>query len=64
MRLHYLLVFVPIAIAAELLAPHQHLAIFVVSAVAILPLAQQMERVEKALIEQALRRCQRSAAPP
>ncbi|MDT6962460.1 calcium/proton exchanger [Cupriavidus sp. SZY C1] len=51
MRLHYLLVFVPIAIAAELLAPHQHLAIFVVSAVAILPLAQQMGRATEALAE-------------
>nr|WP_315594646.1 calcium/proton exchanger [uncultured Cupriavidus sp.] len=51
MRLIYLLIFFPIAIAAELFAPHQHLPIFVASAVAILPLAQQMGHATESLAE-------------
>ncbi|MGN5477504.1 hypothetical protein ACTMU2_13380 [Cupriavidus basilensis] len=42
MLLNLLLLFVPIAIALEFFAASQHLLIFIVSAVAILPLAQKM----------------------
>ena len=37
--MNWLLIFVPIAIGLELLAPEQYLLVFVTSALAILPLA-------------------------
>jgi Ca2+:H+ antiporter len=45
----WLLVFVPIAIGLELLAPERHLAIFLASALAIVPLAGWMGRATEQL---------------
>jgi Ca2+:H+ antiporter len=47
----YLLIFVPVAIAVEHLAPGQHLLIFAASALAILPLAGWMGRATEQLAE-------------
>lgn len=47
----WLLVFVPIAIGIELLAPDQYLLVFIVSAIAILPLAGLMGRATEQLAE-------------
>jgi Ca2+:H+ antiporter len=49
--LSWLLVFVPIAIALEYLAPGQHLLIFVAASLAILPLAGLMGRATEHLAE-------------
>jgi Ca2+:H+ antiporter len=49
--LSWLLVFVPIAIGIELLAPEQYLLVFVASAIAILPLAGLMGRATEQLAE-------------
>jgi Ca2+:H+ antiporter len=47
--MNWLLLFVPVAIALEYLAPARHLLIFVVAAVAILPLAAWMGRATEQL---------------
>jgi Ca2+:H+ antiporter len=49
---NWLLIFVPIAIAMEHFAPHQHLLVFLAAAVAILPLAGWMGRATEQLAEQ------------
>ncbi len=49
--MNWLLVFVPIAIAVEHFAPHVHLAIFVTSGLAILPLAAWMGRATEHLAD-------------
>jgi len=51
MLLNVLLLFVPIAVALEFFAASQHLLIFIVSAVAILPLAQKMGHATEQLAE-------------
>ena len=42
--LNWLLVFAPVAIALEYLAPARHLLVFVAAAIAILPLAAWLGR--------------------
>jgi Ca2+:H+ antiporter len=49
--LNWLLLFVPLAIALELLAPERHLLIFFASSLAILPLAGWMGRATEQLAE-------------
>jgi len=49
---NWLLIFVPITIALEQFAPHQHLLVFLSAAVAILPLAGWMGRATEHLAEQ------------
>jgi Ca2+:H+ antiporter len=49
--MNWLLIFVPIAIAVEHFAPHNHLAIFITAGVAILPLAAWMGRATEHLAE-------------
>ena len=49
---NWLLIFVPITIAIEHFAPHQHLFVFLSAAVAILPLAGWMSRATEHLAEQ------------
>jgi len=49
--MNWLLVFVPITIALEYLAPERHLLIFVMSGLAILPLAAWMGRATEQLAE-------------
>jgi Ca2+:H+ antiporter len=49
--LNWLLLFVPVAIGVELLAPDRHLLIFVTSSLAILPLAGWMGRATEQLAE-------------
>src|SRR5277367_5219141 len=49
--INWLLVFVPIAVAVEHLAPDRYLLIFVTSALAILPLAGRMGRATEELAE-------------
>ncbi len=49
--LTWLLVFVPVAIGIELLAPERYLLVFVASAIAILPLAGLMGRATEQLAE-------------
>ena len=44
MVMNWLLLFVPLAIGVEFLAPERHLLIFVTSCLAILPLAGWMGR--------------------
>ncbi len=50
---NWLLIFVPVTIALEHFAPHQHLLVFLTAAVAILPLAGWMSRATEHLAEQA-----------
>ncbi len=50
--MNWLLLFVPVAIALEHLAPERHLLIFFASALAILPLAGWMGRATEQLAEQ------------
>jgi Ca2+:H+ antiporter len=49
--LNWLLIFVPVAIALEYLAPERHLLVFVAAALAILPLAGWMGRATEQLAE-------------
>src|SRR6267154_6683075 len=49
--MNWLLLFVPIAIGLELLAPDRHLLVFVTSSLAILPLAWWMGRATEQLAE-------------
>ncbi len=49
--LNWLLLFVPVAIALEFLAPEHHLLVFAASAIAILPLAGWMGRATEQLAE-------------
>jgi Ca2+:H+ antiporter len=49
----WLLVFVPIAVALEMLAPERHLLVFAASGLAILPLAGWMGRATEQLAEHA-----------
>jgi Ca2+:H+ antiporter len=49
--MNWLLIFVPVAIGVEGLAPDQHLLVFVTSALAILPLAASMGRSTERLAE-------------
>lgn len=49
--MNWLLVFVPVAIGLEYWVPHQHLAIFACSSIAILPLAAWMGRATEHLAE-------------
>lgn len=49
--MNWLLILVPVAIALEILAPQQHLLIFLAAAVAILPLAGWMGRATEQLAE-------------
>ena len=51
--MNWLLLFVPLAIALEFLAPHQHLFIFLAAAVAVLPLAGWMSRATEQLAERS-----------
>ncbi|WER46678.1 calcium/proton exchanger [Cupriavidus sp. WKF15] len=51
MWMNWLLVFVPIAIALEFLAPDHHLLIFAASSLAILPLAGRMSHATEQLAE-------------
>lgn len=51
--MNWLLVFVPVAIGLEYLAPQQHLYIFLASAVAVLPLAGWMSRATEQLADKA-----------
>src|ERR1700761_6188555 len=49
--MNWLLLFVPVAIGVEVLAPEQYLLVFVTSALAILPLAGWMGRATEQLAE-------------
>src|SRR5712671_7480823 len=49
--MNWLLLFVPIAIGLELLAPDRHLLVFVTSSLALLPLAGWMGRATEQLAE-------------
>src|SRR5262245_27374916 len=49
--MNWLLIFVPIAIGLEFLAPERYLLVFVTSALAILPLASWMGRATEQLAE-------------
>jgi len=49
--MNWLLLFVPIAIGLELLAPHLHLLVFVTSSLALLPLAMWLGRATEQLAE-------------
>jgi Ca2+:H+ antiporter len=51
MTMNWLLVFVPVTIALEFLAPDRHLFVFVASCLAILPLAAVMGRATEALAD-------------
>jgi len=51
MAMNWLLLFVPIAIGLEVLAPERHLLVFVTSSLAILPLAGWMGRATEQLAE-------------
>ncbi len=51
--MNWLLIFVPIAIGLEFLAPQQHLYIFLAAALAVLPLAGWMSRATEHLAEKA-----------
>jgi len=51
--LNWLLVFVPVAIGLEFLAPQQHLFIFLAAALAVLPLAGWMSRATEHLAEKS-----------
>jgi Ca2+:H+ antiporter len=51
MVMNWLLLFVPVAIGVEFLAPERHLLIFVTSSLAILPLAGWMGRATEQLAE-------------
>jgi Ca2+:H+ antiporter len=53
MLLNLLLVFIPAAIALEHLAPGQHLMVFIISGLAILPLAGWLGRATEHLAERA-----------
>ena len=50
--LNWLLVFAPVAIALEYLAPERHLVVFVAAAIAILPLAAWLGRATEQLADQ------------
>jgi Ca2+:H+ antiporter len=52
MTMNWLLLFVPVAVGLEFLAPDRHLLVFVASSLAILPLAAAMGRATEALAEQ------------
>jgi Ca2+:H+ antiporter len=52
MAMYWLLLFVPVAVGLEFLAPDRHLLIFVASSLAILPLAGVMGRATEELAEQ------------
>ena len=64
----WLLIFVPVAIALEYLAPEHHLLIFIASAIAILPLASWLGRATEQLADpargSAASSMRRSAMPP
>ena len=67
--LNWLLIFVPVTLALELLAPQLHLLIFISAAVSIIPLAGWLGRATEQLAEpavKALAACsmQPSAMPP
>jgi Ca2+:H+ antiporter len=49
--MNWLLLFVPIAIGLELLAPDRHLLVFVTSSLALLPLAMWLGRATEQLAE-------------
>jgi Ca2+:H+ antiporter len=49
--MNWLLLFVPVAIGVEILAPERHLLVFVTSSLAILPLAAWMGRATEQLAE-------------
>ena len=51
--LNWLLVFVPVAIALEYLAPESHLLVFAAAAIAILPLAGWMGRATEQLADRS-----------
>ncbi len=51
--LNWMLVFVPIAILLELVAPEQHLLVFLVAALAIMPLAGWLGRATEQLAERS-----------
>src|SRR3990167_3267644 len=51
--LNWLLLFVPLTLALEYLAPQQHLLIFISAAVAIIPLAGWLGRATEQLAERA-----------
>jgi len=51
--MNWLLVFVPVAIGLEFLAPQQHLFIFLAAALAVLPLAGWMSRATEHLAEKS-----------
>lgn len=53
MMLKWMLVFVPVAIALEYLAPQKHLLIFIVAAIAILPLAAWLGRATEQLADRS-----------
>ncbi len=52
MVMYWLLLFVPVAVGFEFLAPDRHLLVFLASALAILPLAAAMGRATEELAEQ------------
>jgi Ca2+:H+ antiporter len=52
MAMYWLLLFVPVAVGLEFLAPDRHLLVFLASALAILPLAATMGRATEELAEQ------------
>src|SRR5262245_56361295 len=49
----WLLVFVPLTIALEFLAPERHMLVFASSAIAIIPLASWMSRATESIAEHA-----------
>jgi Ca2+:H+ antiporter len=51
LRIEYLLVFVPIAVAVDWLAPGRHVAAFVAASAAIVPLAAELGRTTERLAE-------------
>jgi hypothetical protein len=67
--MNWLLLFVPVAVGLEFLAPERHLLVFVASSLAILPLAGWMGRATEQLAERWARgsagfSMPRSAMPP
>ena len=51
--LNWLLMFVPVAIALEYLAPGRHLLVFIAASIAILPLAGWMGRATEQLADRS-----------
>ncbi len=62
--MNWLLIFVPISIGLEFLAPERYLLVFVTSALAILPLAGWMGRATEQLAERMGEGVEDFSTPP